>query len=79
MSYFGPDRTVAIEIDVDCLWIYFRCTPDHTKFIGSFFDKQDFIDLIEVIYKGANRGKFIVASPIPHEHIPKYELIYKEI
>lgn len=53
-------------------------TADHTKFIGTFKKKQDLIDVVEVIYRGAMKGKLMVRSPLDPESLQKYELVYKE-
>ncbi|KAL6205252.1 hypothetical protein ACLB2K_022514 [Fragaria x ananassa] len=48
-------------------------TADHTKWIGAFRTKQDFIDVVEAIFRGAMKGKLIVNCPLPPERIPKYQ------
>lgn len=53
-------------------------TADHSKWIGVFANKQDLIDLVESIYRGAMKGHHIVTCPIPSARIPKYELLYTE-
>ncbi|CAI0393946.1 unnamed protein product [Linum tenue] len=54
-------------------------TADHTKWVGAFHTKQDFIDVVEAVFRGAMKGKLIVSCPLPPERIPKYQLLYKEI
>ncbi|KAJ9176549.1 hypothetical protein P3X46_011852 [Hevea brasiliensis] len=54
-------------------------TADHTKWIGAFHTKQDFIDVVEAIFRGAMKGKMIVNCPLPQERIPKYQLLYKDL
>ncbi|XP_056699530.1 uncharacterized protein [Spinacia oleracea] len=54
-------------------------TADHTKWIGAFHKKQDFIDVVEAIYRGAMKGKLIVTCPLPPEKIPKFQLLYKDV
>ncbi|XP_038703343.1 thioredoxin-like protein 4B isoform X2 [Tripterygium wilfordii] len=53
--------------------------PDHTKWVGSFHSKQDFIDVVEAIFRGAMKGKLIVNCPLPQDRTPKYQLLYKEM
>uniref|UniRef100_A0A1D1XSS7 Thioredoxin-like protein 4B n=1 Tax=Anthurium amnicola TaxID=1678845 RepID=A0A1D1XSS7_9ARAE len=54
-------------------------SADHTKWTGSFYNKQDFIDVVEVIFRGAMKGKLIVTCPLPPERIPRFQLLYKDV
>ncbi|KAL3850047.1 hypothetical protein ACJIZ3_011929 [Penstemon smallii] len=54
-------------------------SADHTKWVGTFQTKQDFIDVVEAIYRGAMKGKLIVSCPLPPERIPKFQLLYKDV
>ncbi|KAK3002611.1 hypothetical protein RJ639_022174 [Escallonia herrerae] len=54
-------------------------SADHTKWVGTFLRKQDFIDVLEAIYRGAMKGKLIVSCPLPPQRIPKYQLLYKDV
>lgn len=52
---------------------------DYIKFVGSFRNKQDLIDVVEVIYRGVMKGKVIVISFFDLVNVLKYEFIYKDI
>ncbi|WAR26180.1 TXN4B-like protein [Mya arenaria] len=61
-------------VDVDKVPV----TADHTKFIGTFQSKQDLIDVVEVIFRGAMKGKVMVRSPLDPTTLQKYDLVYKD-
>ncbi|XP_042516706.1 thioredoxin-like protein 4B [Macadamia integrifolia] len=54
-------------------------TADHTKWVGAFQRKQDFLDVVEEIFRGAMKGKLIVTCPLPPERIPKFQLLFKDV
>jgi hypothetical protein len=37
------------------------------------------VPCMQVVYRGAMKGKMIVTCPLPPERIPKFQLLYKDI
>ncbi|CAI5760040.1 unnamed protein product [Candida verbasci] len=68
-----PDFNQMYELDEDpfCLMFFYRnkhmmCdfgTGNNNKLNFMIYDKQELIDIIETIYRGARKGKGLVISP----------------
>ncbi|OAO18175.1 thioredoxin-like protein [Blastocystis sp. ATCC 50177/Nand II] len=76
-QYFDISLIPAIIFFYNATHIKIDCNrPDNTKWIGSFESKQDFVDVVETVYRGGLYGKYIVTCPLPQDHIPKYDLLF---
>lgn len=71
--YYYQDYFIIKFINMFCSIL------DYIKFVGSFRNKQDLIDVVEVIYRGVMKGKVIVISFFDLVNVLKYEFIYKDI
>lgn len=71
--YYYQDYCIIKFINMFCSIL------DYIKFVGSFRNKQDLIDVVEVIYRGVMKGKVIVISFFDLVNVLKYEFIYKDI
>lgn len=47
-------------------------TGNNNKINWALDDKQEFIDILEVVYKGAKKGKGLVVSPRDYSSRHKY-------
>lgn len=74
-----PEFTVMYELFEDCaLMFFFRnkhimvdCgTGNNNKITWALRETQEFVDLAEIVYRGAVKGKGLVTSP--HEYSTKY-------
>ena len=67
-----PDFNTMYELYDPCTCMFFFRnrhmmvdfgTGDNNKMTWALEDKQDMIDLLEVVYRGARKGKGLVVSP----------------
>ena len=75
-----PDFNQMYELYDPCTTMFFyrnkymlidSGTGNNNKINWALDDKQDLIDIIEAVYKGARKGKGLVVSPIPYSHKSK--------
>ena len=79
-----PDFNTMYELYDPCTCMFFFRnrhmmvdfgTGDNNKMTWALEDKQDMIDLLEVVYRGARKGKGLVVSPKDFSTKHKYWLI----
>ena len=75
-----PDFNQMYELYDPCTTMFFfrnkhmmvdLSTGNNNKINWAMDDKQDLIDIIEAVYKGARKGKGLVVSPKPYSHKSK--------
>ncbi|CAD5124791.1 DgyrCDS13053 [Dimorphilus gyrociliatus] len=54
-------------------------TPDQTKLIGSLSSKQEVIDVVETVFRGAMKGKMNLTSPLDRSTANHYDMLYNNI
>lgn len=76
-----PDFNTMYELYDPCtIMFFFRNkhmmidlgTGNNNKINWAFTDKQEFIDIVETVYKGAKKGKGLVISPKDYSTKHKY-------
>ncbi|CAI2384525.1 unnamed protein product [Moneuplotes crassus] len=76
-----PDFNTMYEIYDPCTVMFFYRnkhilvdfgTGNHNKINWAFHDAQEMIDIIEVVYRGASKGKGLVVSPKDYSTEYKY-------
>ena len=76
-----PDFNIMYELYDPCTVMFFYRnkhimidlgTGNNNKINWAVTDKQEFIDIIEVVYRGARKGKGLVISPKDYSTMHKY-------
>jgi hypothetical protein len=68
LSYRGTSTTLDKQLGVNDL-----------LYQNGVFHRYLCVLCMQVVYRGAMKGKMIVTCPLPPERIPKFQLLYKDI
>jgi hypothetical protein len=68
LSYRGTSTTLDKQLGVNNL-----------LYQNGVFHRYLSVPFMQVVYRGAMKGKMIVTCPLPPERIPKFQLLYKDI